>query len=488
MMKWIGMGMIAVASSGWAGEPAMKRSDVVFMYAASNEDYSAYGATFVAWGGANTEAEVKRHRDLGIRCTGSMWCLTAGAKLIHERPEIRAACAIDIEGQPVEVPWLFDHTHEGTKSYFGCTNHPEFRKHCRERVEHCMAGGADGLHVDDHLGVASAAWHHGGGLCDFCIAAFRDYLPSHASEAELRAAGVVDVESFDYRDLIRKHATTRTDYKKAQRSIPLMDHFLEFHARAAADHVKELGEIAATTAGRPVLLSANAGLPNKAHTFVIGNLTHVVCEVNQRASSGTREIGHALDAYAMAEAMDRPMAATASGWDWAFVKANDRETLVCFWIALAYAHGQRFMVPHPKRQWCFTDKLGTHWYEAPTEAYAPLYRFVRRHAVLFDGHETSSAEGVDLPDSLRVAIRSNPETGSRVAHIVNLNYAPDTDSMTPARSVSVRFPESMNLSGATQVRIVSYDAEEVTVPVKRSKGYLEVVVPEVRIWSIVLMQ
>ena len=114
---------------GFASEPALKHSDVVFMYASSEEAYKAYGATFVAWGGADTEERVRWHHDLGVRCTGSMWCLTAGAKLIHERPEIRAACAVDIEGNPVEVPWLFDHTHEGTKSYFGCTNHPEFRRH-----------------------------------------------------------------------------------------------------------------------------------------------------------------------------------------------------------------------------------------------------------------------------------------------------------------------------------------------------------------------
>ena len=39
------------------------------------------------------------------------------------------------------------------------------------------------------------------------------------------------------------------------------------------------------------------------------------------------------------------------------------------------------MAPH--RQWCFTLEKGTHWYEAPKAAYAPLYQFVRKHPELF---------------------------------------------------------------------------------------------------------
>jgi hypothetical protein len=90
------------AAEAASQKPVLARSEVVFMYAAGTEAYRSYGATFVAWGGAETKEEVKRHRDLGIRCTGSMWCLTAGPKLLHESPELRAAVAVDIEGKPAE--------------------------------------------------------------------------------------------------------------------------------------------------------------------------------------------------------------------------------------------------------------------------------------------------------------------------------------------------------------------------------------------------
>jgi len=106
--------------------------------------------------------------------------------------------------------------------------------------------------------------------------------------------------------------------------------------------------------------SPNAGLPNKAHTYAVTYLTHVICEVGQNASAGTNRMDHAIQAYELAASLGKPMAATASGQDWAFVKQDNCEELVRFWIALAYAYGERFMVPHPERQWCFNNELGTH--------------------------------------------------------------------------------------------------------------------------------
>ncbi|UCF39317.1 MAG: P1 family peptidase [Acidobacteriota bacterium] len=44
------------------------------------------------------------------------------------------------------------------------------------------------------------------------------------------------------------------------------------------------------------------------------------------------------------------------------------------------------MTPH--RQWCYTKEKGTHWYDGPEEQFAPLYRFVKSHANLFDDFET----------------------------------------------------------------------------------------------------
>jgi hypothetical protein len=478
-------------------QPVLRHSEIVFMYAADSDAYRAYGATFVGWGGASTREEVKRHHDLGIRCTGTMWCLTAGAKLLHDDPNLLAAVAVDIEGKPIEVPWLFDHTYQGSRSYFGCTNHPAFREHLRRQVREAMNGGADGLHVDDHLGVAGAAWGQGGGLCDYCIAAFREYLRKNATAKQLAGAGVTDLGKFDYRDIIRKYATTRAEYKKVQREIPLMAQFKQFHLEAAAANIRELGKLAEEVAGHPVLLSANACIAWEPHKYVVKDLTHVICEVDQNAGAGTKDVSKAVTAYEWATGSGRPLAATASGWDWAYVKANNCEELVRFWIALAYAHGQRFMAPHPKRQWCFTDKLGTHWYEAPIQAYAPVYQFIKKNAECFDGLEAMKVEGFTPPKETLCTVRagvpkstaaSNAAAAPVVVHVLNRDYDANAKQMRQQKNVAVQLPKSLFPVPPKEAQLLCYDAQAQTVPVKAEGEKLTVELPELRLWTVVVLR
>jgi hypothetical protein len=470
--------------------PALRHSEVVFMYAAAEEAYRAYGATLVAWGGAEKAEQVKLHHDLGIRCTGSMWCLTAGAENIHNDPNLRAACAVDIEGKPVEVPWLFDHTYQGTKTYFGCTNHPAFQKLCRERVRQAMAGRADGLHVDDHLGTAGAAWWQGGGFCDYCMSGFREYLRTHATKEQLSQAGVEQLDTFDYRVLVRKYATTRQEYKKVQHQIPLMDLFLAFQTDAAAEHVRQLGRLAEEVAGHPVLLSANACLPNEVHTHVVKYLTHVVCEVDQSASGGTGKIDRAIEAYELATRLGKPLAATASGWDWAFVKQNQCEELVRFWIALAYAYGERFMVPHPQRQWCFNNELGTHWYAAPVEAYAPLYRFIRANAKWFDGFEAIPTQNAvrSAPADVLVTVRGNSGSRQMVLHVLNRTYDPQTRSIKVQPNVEVSMNGTVISPTKPGATLLSYDKPPQQIDLVREGDTLRLKIPELRLWTLVVLE
>ena len=491
------IGLAAGAASGAEGAAAgreagdvaqvLKHSDVAFMYASDAEAYKAYGATFVAWGGADTAESVKMHHDLGVRCTGSMWCLTAGAQRLYEDEALRDAVARDIEGKPVEVPWLFDHTYKDMKSYFGCTNHPAFRALNRAEVRRVMSGGADGLHVDDHLGVAQAATAFGGGLCDYCIAGFRAYLKEHTTPEQLQAAGVTDLAAFDYRDLIRKYATTRAEYLKVRSKIPLRDLFDRFHLEAAAENVRELREVAAQAAGHPVLLSANAWVGDARHAHVAKYLTHIVCETEFNAPQGTARIEGALGAFEAARRLGKPVAATASGWDWACVKATGAEDLVRFWVAVTYAHGQRFMVPHPKKQWCFTKELGTHWYAAPVEAYAPLYRFIRANAEWFDGFEPADLGAITTPETVLCTARRKGDQGPIVLHLVNRDWDAQAKRVRPAKDVSIMGFSTLAGKGG-RVRLLTYDAQAQTVETWTEGGATQIKVPELRLWTLVVIE
>jgi hypothetical protein len=464
--------------------PVLKHSDVAFMYASTPEAYTAYGATFVAWGGAETAEKVKRHHDLGIRCTGSMWCLTAGAKALYEDEKLRDAVAKDIEGKPIAVPWLFDHTYKDMKTYFGCTNHPVFRAYSEKKVREAMAGGADGLHVDDHLGVAQAATAFGGGLCDSCVAAFREYLKKQATPEQLAKAGVADIEKLDYRDLIRKHAATRDEYMKVRRKIPLTDLFDRFHLEAAAEFVGHLRDVGAQAAGHPILLSANAWLVEERHRYVSKYLTHVVCEAEFRAEKGTADLSRVLPDFEQGRALGKPIVVTGSGWDFAYVKANKAEDLVRFWIALTYAHGQWFMAPHPKKQWCFTSQLGTHWYEAPVEAYAPLYQFIRKNAEWFDGFEAADVGALTVPPKVLCVARRKSGNWPIVLHVINRDYDAEAKRMRPMKNVSL-----MGLSTlGGRARLLSYDAEPQDLKTWTEGGATEIKLPELRLWSLVVIE
>jgi hypothetical protein len=499
---------------GQTARTTLRGDDVVFMYAANPEVYREYGATFLAWGGADTMESVRMHHEAGVHATGSMWCLTAGAKNLHDNPDLRDAVAKDIEGKPIAVPWLFDHVHEGTPCWFGCTNHPAFRAHVRGEVARVMAGGADGLHVDDHLGVVAPSSWGGGCFCDYCMTAFTEYLKQNQTPELHREAGVESFEGFDYRDLVRKHATTREQYLKVQSQIPLRGEFVNMQLNRAAENVRQLGELAAEIVGHPVTLSANTGLPSMDHVVVTPFLTHLVCEVDHHVDEGGAGLLNAVLAYRMAEAIQRPMASTAAGYDWAKIKQRGAVNQVKMWIGLSYACGQRLMVPH--HQWCFTKELGTHWYDGPAEQFAPPYRFVRAHPELFAQTSTVGplAPPGDLPrqfdtaakrQALKMALEQGAPKpmlagerawvfprlsadGEGIVHVINLDYDAATDTVRPQKDLRVTLPKGLYSRTFGQVEAYAYDTEPVRLDLRTSPDGLEVTIPELRVWTVLRLR
>lgn len=371
------------------------------MYQADRATYAAYGATVVTWGGTPNPAT--RAEATGLRFFGSVGMVTEFARYHRRFPERYAeGLCRDIEGQPVKVPWLTDHQHAGLPYWWCCTAQPVFRQYLRERVVETVRAGADGVHLDDHLGTAGGLWL-GLCFCDRCVAGFREYLAGLPAE-ERRALDVESPETYDYRAAVRRWMAEDPTQRRQPTQHPLWwSHWTIYQCRAQAAFVQELRELAAQTAGRPVPIAANAGLLWPRHLSDYHALDLFSAETDHHAAA-LRFSDRPLAAYRLAEAVGRPYAATASGGDWAFVKEHGRHGLVRGWIALAQAAGQRFMAPH--RQWCYTPEKGTHWYTGPTERFAPLYRFVRRNAALFDPFETHADLAVVLPHRAWV---HNPE-------------------------------------------------------------------------------
>lgn len=389
--RWLAAAVLVMLVGRAAGdELLMKHSDVPIMSFASPQVWRTYGVTIIAWGGGVTASRLEQARQAGVRCFASVGMVTEFARYYERFPETyEEGLCRDVRGNPIKVPWLTDHQHKGIPYWWCCTNQPQFRQYLLERVEETVRAGADGIHIDDHLGTAGCI-RLGGCFCDRCVEGFRRYLTSLGARAR-RDLGVKDLAGFDYRKRIQAWLADHPADRSKPWRWPLWKQWETYHLTAAAAFMAQLKRKAAQVAGHYVPMSANAGLLWYPHLVDYQTLDMFVCEVSHEASTKTLS-PLPLFAYRIAEALGRPLCATAGGWDWAFVNENGLEGLVRAWIAQAYACGQFFMAPH--HQWCYTREKGTHWYDAPAEAYAPLYRFVRDSPELFDDYQTLAQVGL----------------------------------------------------------------------------------------------
>ncbi len=305
----------------------------------------------------------------------SGWSRSSGRTTSAFPATWEAGLCRDVNGQPIQVPWLTDHRHQGVPYWWCCTRQPLFRQFLEERVTGTVRKGAHGVHVDDHLGTSGALFL-GACFCDRCVEGFRARDPDYRSTVR---AWLGDAPAGDTRR-VQDH--------------PLWREWSVYHLRGAAAFMAELRALAAREAGREVPMSANAGLLWPNHLADYRALDFFSAEI-EHAAADLRFTDRPLFAYRLADAMGRPLAATASGQDWAFVKEHGRSGLVRGWIAASYAAGHSLMAPH--RQWCHTEEKGTHWYEGPRGAYAPLYRFVRENRALLDDHEPWAEVGLVMP-------------------------------------------------------------------------------------------
>jgi hypothetical protein len=369
----------------------LKRSDVVFMYQADRGTYVEYGATVLAWGGNPTPESLEEAR--GIKFFGSVGMVTEFSRYYERFPEsYEEGLCRDIQGDPVKVPWLTDHQHKGVPYWWCCTQQPNFREFIRERVLGTVSARAYGVHIDDHMGTAGGLWL-GICFCDRCVAGFRSHLESLPAK-EREELEVSSLEEFDYRAVMRAWLEAGGDTTRRVTDHPLWPQWVLYQCRAAADFMHELKVLASETAGRPVPLAANAGLLWPRHLVDYKSLSLFSAETEHEAEK-RRFSDLPLVAYRLADAVERPLASTASGQDWAFIKEHDLPGLVRGWIALSYAAGHSLMAPH--RQWCYTPEGGTHWYDGPAGKFAPLYQFVRGNTSLFDDYEAHADLAVVIP-------------------------------------------------------------------------------------------
>ncbi len=390
MLAGLCYALTGFAAVGADGAVALRRSEVVFMGPKEVDIYRAYNATMVSWGGfahlrdakgaERLEARVKAAHELGLRYSVGLAFRTAFADMIEFDPKFEESVTGDLDGQPILVPWLWDHQHKGHPAYWFCTNSPGYRAYLKDQTRRAVTGAPDGLHIDDYAGTSGCP---GGCFCRHCLDGFTAWLKAHAKPDELKAAGVESLDGFDYAAFLKGRGATAEDVRKKRWQLPLNALYETFQLQASRDFVAEIRRYAEELRGGPLLMSVNSS-GGSAQSLVIAPVIDYFCgEVGHQAA---REKVPAEPVFVakMADALGKGLACTASGQDWAFVDEQKRPGLVRTWIAQLYAFGHGLMAPH--RQWAYTATKGTHWYQSQPSDFAHLYRFVREHADLFDGY------------------------------------------------------------------------------------------------------
>jgi len=372
----------------------LKHSDVVMMYKTDFSTYTNYAVNLLGWGQEMTPENLKLAGAAGVKVFGSVGVITECGGFYDRFPNTyEQGWARDLGGKPSKVAWLATHKHKEIPFYWCCIRNPEYRQFLRERVVATVNTGVEGIHLDDHMGTAGAVAYSDLCFCNYCVDGFRAYLKSLPTE-ELNRLSIVKPDQFDFRETMKEWVGSATNRYEKLSKHPLWPQWLIYQCRGTVALTRELKEAASQAAGRALPMCANACLLVPRHLIDYQSLDLFSSETYHNADK-LRFSDTPVFAYRLAEAVNRPYAATARGVDWAVVKERNLIALPSGWIALAYASGQFFMPP--TRSWCFTPEKGTHWYQGPTEKFAPLYQFIRRNADLFDEYQTFTDIAVVLP-------------------------------------------------------------------------------------------
>lgn len=542
--------------------PRIEASDVVFMYAPEPRQYDLYSGTVTGWGGRARSREGRALEEFLARvdeakrrkmryCASVDFLVDFGGFIDFCPDRFMDSVCRDLNGKPLTVPWLHDHSYKGHPAYWFCSNSPDYRAYLIDQTERACLAPIDGLHIDDYRGTSACAAWNGGCFCEHCMKEFGEYLKRGG---KLSAS---EAESFNYRDYLLKQGITAERYRQNPWAVPFGAEFQRFQREAMMALVKQVYEHAERLRRTPLLRSVNSSASSPEALLVEPLVDYFCGEVDHHAASG-KVSAEPLFVYKLVEAFNKRQTATASGWDWAWIAANEKPGMVRTWVVQAYAFGSVFMVPH--NQWCYTPEKGTHWWHGKPKDFAFLYRFVREHRDLFDGYlpltntllevdeprfekakalalamleanvpfavmyrtpdgrshtagniraggyrvlsaeqspanlpeETQSQLRVESAGKFIVSLRRRAQRGGYplVVHLLNRDYRPERDSVTPA-DVTVRLGSVLIKRLGVSPReatALSPEGKAITVTLRKSKEDMAVEMKGAGLWTLIAVK
>ncbi len=288
---------------------------------------------------------------------------------------------LNLDGEPIIAPWK----RTWSRTLWGCINNRELERGYLEYLKRYVDAGADVMQRDEP-GANFNATRWGGCFCPHCMKAFRKHLAESTTADGRRELGINDLDSFDYREHLRKQGAPVGDAFGGWDGGKLKQWFVEFQTRATVAFHRRTRKALDEYAGRRVPVSCNNGAHRWSEIelcfdWAFGELSYgrarpEVLYATMREAADHQRI----------QVVTMPKKGDYDNPDeW---QRRTRQT-----IATAYACGGLCMVP-----WDVYMPRDAPRYFGTPEQYADLYGFIRATAEYLHGYEDAATVGRGIED------------------------------------------------------------------------------------------
>ncbi|MEA3365943.1 MAG: hypothetical protein U9Q79_09925, partial [Candidatus Hydrogenedentes bacterium] len=288
----------------------------------------------------------------------------------------------NLEGEPIIAPWK----RNWNRTLWGCVNTPEFERGYLEYLKQYIDAGAQVMQRDEpRANLLAVNW--GGCFCDHCMAGFRTWLAENTTPEQRKAAGIGEIDTFNYRDhLLAQNAPVGDAFGKWGGG-PLKEWFAAFQEDSTLAFHKRMRAAIDAYAGRRAPFSCNNGVRRWGNVELL--FDWAFGELSYGNATAVRIYNAMRDAreHGRCQVVTMPK---SSKWE----TTPDLVDRTRCTIAMAYACSGHCMVP-----WDTYMPGDTPRYFGTPEQYADLFAFVRANAAVMDGYEQAAAFGKGIADN-----------------------------------------------------------------------------------------
>ena len=341
-----------------------------------------FHATRLEWTYGLTSEFVEKARALGVSVSGVTSSSTG--KFHTAAPDQGRKCSLlDLHLQPVTAPWM--RTWE-TPGLWMCINNTPAREASLAAGKELVDLGVRDIQRDDPAANEIATtW--GACFCPYCMEGFRGWLKKNISSEKLRALGVEEIESFDYRQYLLARNAPAGDALRSYDGGELLDFFRRFQEESTIAYHKWWREEINRHAGRHVPVSSNNA--GKDFTSVYQPFDFWIGELNAKHTTPEfiHDLARQVARLGKGQILTMPLRhSTDVTPDW---KCDIRNV-----IATTYAVGLHMEAPWDT----YLPTPEAARYFGKPEEFADLYAMARASATLLDGYEDAAASGATVRD------------------------------------------------------------------------------------------